>query len=29
MKVGPDGRLFVMDYSHEGRGGIHMVEYRG
>ncbi|PSQ26684.1 hypothetical protein BRD03_09345 [Halobacteriales archaeon QS_9_68_17] len=29
MKFGPDGRLFVMDYSHEGLGGIHMVEYLG
>jgi len=29
IKYGPDGRLFVMDYSHSGEGGIHMVEYHG
>jgi len=29
MKFGPDGRLFVMDYSHSGNGGIDVVAYHG
>jgi glucose/arabinose dehydrogenase len=29
MKFGPDGRLFVMDYSHSGQGGVDVVEYWG
>ncbi|MCU4926072.1 PQQ-dependent sugar dehydrogenase [Halobacteria archaeon AArc-dxtr1] len=27
MKYGPQGRLFMMDYSDIGNGGIHMIEY--
>ncbi len=29
MKYGPDGRLFMMDYSDTGTGGVHMIEYEG
>jgi glucose/arabinose dehydrogenase len=29
MKYGPRGRLFVMDYSDTGNGGVYVIEYEG